>query len=292
MIAKIQLTNIQRDTSTDGHVYGERLTFRAVGGDAVENGYPQDGKDEDNSFARWTPSAELGMQISNPELFGKFAVGEKFYLNFTKAVAMLLFVILSFTSSAQTTSNILASLPVVGTPTNYVANPPTIQSSVQGLADALANGVTNWYIGVYGLYAPKLQKHLGFGFGAAYPLSEYVITTVRIDYINGGFWMPSGNATLQIPISIPVPASITTNKIMLTPFAYAGVGIPVGGASGNNGQATGILGTGAVLNLWTSSTPSPKWYSIDSVKLVGDIEKWGGFDGNQYRLGLFINKKL
>ena len=184
-------------------------------------------------------------------------------------------------------------IPTVGTPTNYIANPPTVASSVQSLIDAATSGVTNWYVGVYGLYAPKLAKRTGFGIGAAYPISTYVVASIRTDYINGGFWMPSGNATLQLPIKPFHTSSFAAlTNFTVTPFTYAGVGIPLSGASGNNGQATGILGTGAVIDLWTSSTPSTKWYGIDSVKLVGDVEKWGGFDGNQYRLGIFINKKF
>ncbi|WP_204367562.1 hypothetical protein [Janthinobacterium sp. HH01] len=46
---------------------------------------PPDGSDEDNSFARWTPSAELTMTINNPDLLGKFKVGDKFYVDFTPA---------------------------------------------------------------------------------------------------------------------------------------------------------------------------------------------------------------
>ena len=52
-----------------------------------EGGYPEDGSDEDNTFARWTPTAGLKMSITNPDLLGKFKPGEKFYLDFTKAEA-------------------------------------------------------------------------------------------------------------------------------------------------------------------------------------------------------------
>lgn len=59
----------------------ERLTFNAVGASQ----YPSDGSDEDNTYAKWSPSAELGITITNPDLIGKFAVGEKYYVDFTPA---------------------------------------------------------------------------------------------------------------------------------------------------------------------------------------------------------------
>lgn len=63
---------------------GEVLTLSAVAKDGT---YPQDGSDEDNTFARWTPTADLTMDIRNPNLLGKFAVGQKFYVDFTEAPA-------------------------------------------------------------------------------------------------------------------------------------------------------------------------------------------------------------
>jgi hypothetical protein len=59
----------------------ELLEFYAV---SKKEGYPEDGSDENNTYARWTPSAELRMAITNPALIGKFKVGEEFYVDFTK----------------------------------------------------------------------------------------------------------------------------------------------------------------------------------------------------------------
>jgi len=50
-----------------------------------KDGYPEDGSDENNTFARFTPSATLTMVISNPELVGTFKSGEEYYLDFTLA---------------------------------------------------------------------------------------------------------------------------------------------------------------------------------------------------------------
>lgn len=68
-------------TGVDSHETCEQLRFSAVGA----NSYPSDGADEDNSFARWTPSANLTMSITSPDLFGKLKVGDKFYVDFTPA---------------------------------------------------------------------------------------------------------------------------------------------------------------------------------------------------------------
>ncbi|MBD9539935.1 hypothetical protein IB276_10780 [Ensifer sp. ENS04] len=52
----------------------------------AKNGtYPPDGHDEDNSFARWSPSVMFQMHIANPALVGSFEVGDTFYVDFVPA---------------------------------------------------------------------------------------------------------------------------------------------------------------------------------------------------------------
>lgn len=60
----------------------ERLTFNAV---SKSEAYPADGSDEDNTYAKWSPSAELKITVTNPALFGKFERGQKYYVDFTPA---------------------------------------------------------------------------------------------------------------------------------------------------------------------------------------------------------------
>ena len=60
----------------------ELLTFAAV---CKSDGYPADGSDENNTFAKWTPTADLTMNVNNPALFGKINEGEEYYLDFTRA---------------------------------------------------------------------------------------------------------------------------------------------------------------------------------------------------------------
>lgn len=63
---------------------GEILKFHAV---AKSDSYPADGSDENNSYARWSPSASLELNVQNPNLKGKIAEGDTFYVDFTPAPA-------------------------------------------------------------------------------------------------------------------------------------------------------------------------------------------------------------
>lgn len=47
--------------------------------------YGPNGENEDNTFARHTPSGEIRMQITNPDLYGQVNPGDVFYISFTKA---------------------------------------------------------------------------------------------------------------------------------------------------------------------------------------------------------------
>lgn len=179
---------------------------------------------------------------------------------------------------------------------NTGTNVTTVQGGFQEIVDAVKSGQTNWYFGSYAIYTPSLSKHVGAGISADYPLSQYIITGLRLDYVNGGFWMPSGNATFQLPLKL-------TSWLTVTPFAYAGIGIPISGSKvdgftlgnvpkDNSGNATAILGYGGSVSLYSRGRKDVNWWDIDSVYLVGDRETWSGFSGQQYRAGLFFNKKF
>ena len=81
MRAKLRLNYI-KEKQWDGKKQQEVLTFNAVG---PKGAYPEDGSDENNTFAKWSPSAEFQIYVANPALFGKFVVGEEYYVDFTKA---------------------------------------------------------------------------------------------------------------------------------------------------------------------------------------------------------------
>jgi hypothetical protein len=58
----------------------EVLKFRAV---ARKEGYPSDGADENNTYAKFSPSATYEIAVANPALIGKLNPGEFYYVDFT-----------------------------------------------------------------------------------------------------------------------------------------------------------------------------------------------------------------
>lgn len=79
MRAKLKITSVAKQVS------GETLTLSAV---YKSGAYPEGGADEDNTFAMFTPQADLVMHINNPALVGKFEPGQKFYVDFTPVEAV------------------------------------------------------------------------------------------------------------------------------------------------------------------------------------------------------------
>lgn len=78
MRAKVKITNIAA-YPTAGPATQETLTFNFPSKDGA---YPADGSDEDQSFARYSPSGALSLTVANPALVGQFVVGDTFYLDF------------------------------------------------------------------------------------------------------------------------------------------------------------------------------------------------------------------
>lgn len=76
MIAKFKVTKVENFAANS-----QQVTMMAV----TEKPFDADGKSDDNSFATWTPSGELKMTITNPNLVGALKEGAKFYLNFSEA---------------------------------------------------------------------------------------------------------------------------------------------------------------------------------------------------------------
>lgn len=74
MRAKMRVTSVEK---SDTH---EKVSFTAV---SKSSSYPEDGSDEDNTFSRFTPSADASFVIANPALFGKFENDQQFYVDFT-----------------------------------------------------------------------------------------------------------------------------------------------------------------------------------------------------------------
>lgn len=82
MRAKMRISHIEVVYNQEGAPIQEQLSFQAV---SKSNGYPSDGSDEDNTYAKFSPSGALSLTVANPALLGKFKVGEKYYLDFTIA---------------------------------------------------------------------------------------------------------------------------------------------------------------------------------------------------------------
>lgn len=60
----------------------EEVVMRPVSGTEQ---YGPNGESENNTFARYTPSGEIKLSITNPNLHGQFSVGQEFYVDFTPA---------------------------------------------------------------------------------------------------------------------------------------------------------------------------------------------------------------
>lgn len=82
MRAKMVVSMVQEQMwGENGAKSGETLAMHAV----CKPSYADSEFDEDNTFARMSPGATLTINIANPELWGKFKHGDKFYVDFTPA---------------------------------------------------------------------------------------------------------------------------------------------------------------------------------------------------------------
>ncbi|WP_288803933.1 hypothetical protein [uncultured Novosphingobium sp.] len=81
MRAKLQVGSVFAHRNEAGETQTETVSFFGV----AAKSYPADGSDEDNTFARFSPSANFQISIANPALHGQFEPGQKFYVDFTPA---------------------------------------------------------------------------------------------------------------------------------------------------------------------------------------------------------------
>jgi hypothetical protein len=75
MRAKLAVVGVRKNADES-----EILNFCGV---SKCDGYPGDGSDENNSFAKFSPCVSLEITIQNPALSGKFTAGQQFYVDFT-----------------------------------------------------------------------------------------------------------------------------------------------------------------------------------------------------------------
>lgn len=123
---------------------------------------------------------------------------------------------------------------------------------------------SNWIVAPYGIYSPT-SKRVGGGIGIGYKLSDFVVPTLRLDYMDGQLFMPSGTLQLQAPL--------TLGKVTVIPLVFTGVATPLTGKGNDNLTPVGMFGIGAAVRLGTH------W------DLLADYERWTGFSGNQIRAG-------
>lgn len=80
MRAKVRVGSVSPIAQHEGQTTHERLVFHGV---AKTGSYPADGSDEDNTFAKFSPSVMFDLTVANPALIGKFEPGQAFYVDFT-----------------------------------------------------------------------------------------------------------------------------------------------------------------------------------------------------------------
>lgn len=80
MRAKLKVGSVVPYRNEAGQTQSEQVTFHGV---SKASGYDASGADEDNTFAKFSPSVMLQMTIANPALFGKLTPGDAFYVDFT-----------------------------------------------------------------------------------------------------------------------------------------------------------------------------------------------------------------
>lgn len=178
---------------------------------------------------------------------------------------------------------------------------PTIGKIVDTTVSAIKGSQSNVWWAAYYMHAPSLKHKDGGGIGVFWQATSLDSTNVslrllagtRVDDVDNSFWMPSGNVTIDLPIK---PLAWTgwgwSTNFTVTPLAYAGIGIPLSGATignytvpgkviDNNGDPTAITGFGVAVRLFE--------YKRATFEAAYDREKWSGFPGYQDRLGLVLH---
>ena len=81
MRAKMRVSQAMPIFNNEGtEKIAEKLYFYAV----CASTYPEDGTDENNTFAKFTPNAMIELYCQNPALFDKFKPDEEYYVDFSK----------------------------------------------------------------------------------------------------------------------------------------------------------------------------------------------------------------
>ena len=130
----------------------------------------------------------------------------------------------------------------------------------------------------YGIY-DTTTKEWGAGIGLGFKLNEYIVPTLRFDYIGHDVYVPSANVQLQVPINIGVNAEgLASVRLVLFTFSALATSFNNWNA-GENGDPVGMFGIGGAVSF-------PKL--TRSFLLLADYERWTGgpFNDNQVRFGV------
>jgi hypothetical protein len=76
MRAKVQVTKVEHYQGSQQQVFMNPVSSKPYG---------PEGECEDNTYARYSPSGEFKLTITNPNLFGKLVPGMKMYVDFIEA---------------------------------------------------------------------------------------------------------------------------------------------------------------------------------------------------------------
>ena len=79
MRAKMKVGSVMPVFDSNKEKVSEIVNFHAV----AATKYDSTGVDEDNTFAKFSPSASVQIMIANPALLNTFEPGQTFYVDFT-----------------------------------------------------------------------------------------------------------------------------------------------------------------------------------------------------------------
>jgi len=118
----------------------------------------------------------------------------------------------------------------------------------------------------------------GMSVAGLYRLTPNVSTGIRADYITSTLFVGSASVTLDLPLKV--------FGLPVTPMVTGGVGTPVTGAGGRNGDPVFITGAGFYTQVYAKNN----W----SVGVLYVAERWSNLPGNPtvHRFGAALNLKL
>lgn len=80
MRAKLVVSQVE-PFEIEGITKNENIKFRAV---CKEDGYDESGRDENNTYSKFSPTADFNLVVTNPNLFHLFEVGQQYLVDFTE----------------------------------------------------------------------------------------------------------------------------------------------------------------------------------------------------------------